>query len=369
MSTQDSGNILNDQSIRVRVLNWIKTTRVQTGMVTALALWIGYISVSPLNLQSAILLGVVGLLVHIWGFTLNEVEDYKYDAVSADVDGHPIAQGKVHADAARYLAWISGFIAIAISVLTPYPTEASLVLLASFIPGYMYNKYSKTHPWSNIYLSGWAFLMVLTGGMYAGSINILTTLIAVAVSIQIFVQVIEGDMKDIEGPEKTFAEMLGVEIKQMGLYEDMEFSTLSSETDVTSSKETCVVKYTKPFTIAVYSLKIIEVVILLYVARIWTANNSLLIPYTPDKYYVYYTILLLLVVAFFTTLSRWMVYCYNRADIKKKSGLHELTSIVLLGAVVFPLSPYSAVIIGILPVLWYIVLNYIVHSGALNPDI
>lgn len=361
MSTEQSANTLNEFSTKVKILNWIKTTRVQTAMVTALALWIGFITVSPLSVQSAILLGCIGLLTHMWGFTLNEVEDYSYDAKHGEADGHPIAQGKVHADNARYFAWIAGFGAIAISALSPYNIMATVVLAISFVPGYMYNKWSKNHWWSNGYLCVWASLMVLSGGWHAGQPNVLTAAAAAAVGIQIFVQVIEGDLKDLRGPENTFAEKIGVYAEGMvgSLYDPRSFEMHSASSH---TNECRVINYPTSFTLGIYFTKAIELGLLLFI-------SYKTIPMAAHSSMWYLFIFMISAVAFFYSLSMFMVYELDRERIKQKSSIHELVSIVVLGIAVMGLDRSGAMLIILAPILWYVLINHTIHSSALKPDI
>lgn len=361
MSQEQSTNTLNDFSTKVKVINWVKTTRVQTAMVTALALWIGYVTVSPLTIQATILLGCIGLLTHIWGFTLNEVQDYEYDLRHGEAGGHPIAQGKVHAGTARYFAWMAGFGAIAISALSPYDIMATVVLAVSFIPGYMYDQWSKKHWWSNAYLSLWASLVVLSGALHAGQPNYFTALVIPAVGIQIFIQVVEGDLKDLMGPENTFAGKMGVSVEGVvGSLYDPESSDLDDkEVDPNHCK---VVSYSTPFTAGMYLVKAVEVS-LLSIVLLETVSFS------ADIITPFLAVFMASIIAFFYTLSIFMVYEHDRDRIKKMSSAHELTSIVVLGLAVSGLHLTGAVVIILAPILWYVVVNNTVHSSALNPDI
>lgn len=354
----ENAMLLNKLETRERIVEWVKTTRVQTAMVTALALWIGHVTVSPLTWRSAITLGAIGVLIHIWGFTLNEVEDYEYDAREGDASGHPIAKGKVHAGIARNVAWISALLAVSVSAISLYPIEATLVLLISFVPGYMYDKWSKAHWWSNIYLSMWAALMVLAGSMYYGDPNLYTYLVAVAVGIQIFVQVIEGDLKDIKGSERTFAERLGVNVDTAV---SATFDTDKDKTNI-QTRSCEIVNYTRKFTSTVYGLKFLEVALLFYIA-LSTANLGY------GRVGAYFTLMVVVAVAFMTSVSMFLVYCFDRDEIKKKSSIHELTSIVLLGVSVAWLDSYGAILVAIAPIIWYLTVNFVIHSGSLNPDI
>lgn len=365
MSTEEANVILNETDYRETIINWIKTTRVQTAMVTALSLWIGYIAVEPLNIQAAIILGVIGLLVHIWGFTLNEVEDYKYDARHGNGEGHPIAQGKVHAGIARYFAWISALTAVGISALYTMSSniEATLVLLATFIPGYMYDKWSKTHWWSNFYLSAWAALMVLAGSLYAGVPTIYTAGIMIAIAIQIFVQVIQGDLKDLEGPEASLSKRLGVRV------DTFETSIYDATNATKKSEKQGIIRYPLIFTALVIISKIVEASVLSFIAIYSVENTSYSVFTQPILVGVYYISLAVTGILFMTTISMCMLYHFDRDELKQKASVHELLSIVFLGLVALSLDLYGALLVGLAPILWYLAVNHVIHSDALNPDI
>lgn len=337
-----------------RIATWIKTTRIQTAMVTALALWIGYISVAPLTLETTIVLGVIGILVHIWGFTLNEVEDYKYDMAHGDMKGHPIAKGEISHVSARKLAWVAAALSIITALAFTSNQLATAVLMSSFIPGYLYDKYSKEHWWSNGYLSIWSMLMVLTGALFAGTPTLITAIIGLAVGIQIFVQVIEGDLKDLKGSESSFAKRCGVEVEKKPelIVENLNLDEKHEEW----------INHTVQFGVIVYGLKLIEVIAVW--AVVWLSANTI-----NSIDYIWTTIVFILVLMFLSTQSMFMLQTYDRDKIKKWSSAHELTSILLLGAAVFRLDPQGAILIAILPIVWYIGTNTLLHSGALNPDI
>jgi len=349
-----------------KIIPWIKTTRIQTGLVTALAFWVGYISVDPINIEAALFMTVIGLLVHIWGFTLNEVEDYKYDSKVEDASGHPIAQGKISPVRARYLAWVAGILSVIVSLIFRMEVLATVALIATFVPGYAYNKFSKVHWWSNIYLSAWVGVVVLTGALYAGSLTWVTALIAIAVVIQIFIQVVQGDLKDLEGPEKTLTERLGVKVVAV---EAAVFTENGDEKQTPYKTSTDVTMYSTKFTALFYSLKSIEATILLYIGGVAADITSSEYVTGMDLASGYYLSLLVISIVFFVTASMVLVYVYDRGEIKRNASLHELTSIAFLGIALFPLDSHGGMLVAIAPLLWYIGVNSVIHSGMLNPDI
>jgi len=353
MSNVES-DTLNEFKLKYKLTKWLKTMRIQTALVTSLALWVGFISVSSLTIRSTIILGAVGIFFHIFGFTMNEVKDYKYDASINTNTDHPIAKGHVHAGMARYVAWGMYILAVVVSAISPYPIEATIVLGLAVVPGHMYNTFSKTQWWSNIYLSCWAMMMVLAGALYAGSVNNITLLLATIIGIQIFVQVIEGDLKDIVGDEESVCRKLGVGTTHVQSY--------FKNSNISENSSQKVIKYTKRFPAVIYGLKAIELSILGYIVMLNTTSLLSLSQW-------YLTLYFITLIVFVSSMSMVMVYLYDRDRIKKMSSLHETSSIILIGLTVYPMNPHGGILVAVAPVAWYIISNTLLHSSPLNPDI
>jgi len=340
---------------------WIKTMRLQTALVTSLTLWAGYISVSPLNIKSALLIGVIGVAYHIFGFTLNEVKDREYDATIGNGSKHPIADGKVSPLTARKVAWGSYFLAILISSVSNFRAVGTIVLILSVIPAYAYNNYSKTHWWSNIYLSTWASMMVVTGSLYAGTPTNITWVVVGIIAIQIFVQVMQGDLKDLTGAEESVCRTLGVDLSTADEYVNYKTDIEMPSEDPIIGDNT-VITYTNVFTVFIYLLKFTQLGLLIFIPyTFWEAGSNFSIMYTAIFFFS--------VITFVTTLSGFMVLVYNRDKIKKYSSMHELTNIALLGLALYPIHQYSSLLIIAAPISWFILTNKIIHSGSLNPDV
>jgi len=359
MSNQEHTATLNKFELGYRVTKWIKTMRIQTALVTSLAVWVGYVSVANLTVESTIILGAIGLFFHIFGFTMNEVEDYEYDASIGNGSEHPIAKGEVHAGIAKYVAWMAFTVAICISALSGYSTTGTLMLLGAAIPGVMYNKFSKVHWWSNAYLSIWAVMMVIAGALHAGTPNQVTYMLAIAIAIQIFIQVMEGDMKDLTGNEDSVCRRMGVKLQSSHEYIKQ---TQNAELENLNYNDASIVSYTKKFGALLYGSKIIELGLLIAIA-------SSFVSMAPFGLRLYGLLYFTTTIIFVSSLSMVTVYVYDRNRIKQMSSIHELSAIVLIGLTVFPLQHGAGVLIALGPIMWYLGVNKVIHSGALNPDI
>ena len=361
MSNADRRNILTTTFVLHRLSTWIKTMRLQTALVTSITLIAGYITVSPLTLRSTAVLTITGLFFHIFAFTLNEVEDLEYDSEIDNGSYHPIAEGEVDSELARFIAWSAYLVSVAVPIIAGYKKEVAGLIIVAGIPTYFYNRYSKMHWWSNGYVSVWASLMVFAGAMSAGTPNILTVGVALILSMQAFVQSVQGGLKDITGHENSFCKLMGVRLMSAKEYmnENMELNLSESIMDV---EDVDVLVYTKKFLASVYTMKITQVVVLILISyqyldlSIWYMRAFLLV------YFIG-------VVVFFTSLSILTVYIYDRERIKRAASIHEITSIVLLGLTLATLDPHGGVFVAIAPILWYLIVNVSVHSSTLAPDV
>lgn len=322
---------------RINLSGWIKISRVQTGMVTALALWVGYASVQQLSIGVFSALGVIGLLVHIWGFMLNEIKDKDYDQRYSST-GHPLTSDEISTRHANIVAWLSGIVSVGFSYAVFGLNFGLILMLFSFIAGTMYNTYSKRHWWSNVYLSAWVLLLTFSGAAFAGSISIYTWLIGIALSIQIFVQVIEGDLKDIKGPEKTMAERAGVHC-----YGE-------------------VIKYPLWFRNGINILKMAELTLLGYVVY-----DNMQFSLLTDL--VALTAFTIVASVFMATTTYYLTKKLDRDKIKKRSSIHELSSIIMFGITIYWLDNSSSILIALAPVVWYLLINKLMYSSSTNPDI
>lgn len=344
-----------------RLSTWVKTMRLQTALVTSITLIAGYITVSPLTLKSTAVLTITGILFHIFAFTMNEVEDSDYDSRIDNESHHPIAEGEVDSELARLISWSAYLASIAIPIVAGYKMEVAGMIIAAGIPTYFYNRYSKVHWWSNSYVSVWASLMVFAGAMSAGTPNMITLGVAAILSLQAFVQSIQGGLKDITGDEESFCKTMGVRLMSAKKYmnDNMVLDTSGSMRNV---KDVDVLAYTKKFLVSMYTMKIAQVVILMLILyqyldlSIWYMRVFLLV------YFVG-------VVIFFTSLNVLTVYIYDRERIKRAASVHEITSIVLLGLTLTTLDPHGGMVVAIAPILWYLSVNGLVHSSTLAPDV
>jgi len=317
---------------------WLELSRLQTALVTTLALWIGYTTVAQLTVGTFLGLGFVGISVHLWGFILNEVNDKDYDKKYGDVNEHALNTSSISEAQASLVAWAFGALAILFSAVAYKSFLGLALIVTSFAAGSLYNRYSKKHWWSNVYLSAWVLLLTLSGAAFAGEFSIYTWSMAGALAIQIFLQVVEGDIKDITGPEQSLAEKLGV--KCDGTY----------------------IEYPHGFRQFITTLKLTELGLVSYIVYTGVDQSRII-----DI--VVLGIFITIASLFIATSTLYLTARFDRDTIKKRSSMHELSSVLMLGVTSYWLDHNSAIFIALAPVVWYLLINKLLHSGTLNPDV
>lgn len=323
-----------------KLKTWAQTARVQTAAVTVFALWAGYISAGGSSIKYFGVLGLVGLCTHIWGFTMNEVYDAQYDAIFGDAEGHPIAQGLIDVEDAKSVALISGILPVIF--LTGFTLAIVPVLLycLSLLFGESYNRLSKDSPYAGLFLSVWALLLVLIGASTGATPTLATALLGLVFFIQILVQVMEGDLKDISGPENTLIERIGAKY--------------DAETDK--------VKFENSFVVILYGMKSVELFAILWVVQMDTVSGW-------EYDIVLWSTMLLVTVSFLKTLGSAFFSGGDRDDIKKRASYHELTSIAAIGVALLSINVLAGLVAIAFPIVWYVSANKILYNDALNPDI
>lgn len=319
-----------------RIATYLQTLRLQTAMVTSAALWIGYASINIPDIKALAVLTLLGMLIHIWGFGLNEVQDAEYDSEKDESGSHPIAEGKVSKDIVKIIVNSSLILSIFLAAVIIEESFGYIAYTIMIITGYIYNKFSKQIWYSNFVLSAWAFAMTFIGASIAGAVTIYTFSFAVLLSAQIFVQVIQGDLKDINGSEETLAEKLGVEVNEQAI------------------------SYSWKFNFVLYLFKFI-IQLPLAVAIFW---SNLVSPHGGGV--VIFSVFTLLFIA---TAIRWPINELDRGKIKERSAQHEIISMAFIAWTIYPVSASVAVFMCLAPPVWYGFVNRIIYDNVLNPSI
>ncbi|MGA1792555.1 MAG: UbiA family prenyltransferase [Thermoplasmatota archaeon] len=201
-----------------RFIDILSLYRLHTALVTAAVPGIAsYIAGGSPVLVVSVVIGSV--LHHAWGFSLNEIIDYRVDRTNPDLAHKPLVSGRL----SKNTAWLLSFGALAFSIAFftvgalmggGSPLVALILLLAATLVGWVYDLYGKKFPLSDVFVALWMFFLVLAGagsvsgwGPYPLAVWAAASLGALHI---LFNNSVEGGLKDVENDRKAGARTLAV---------------------------------------------------------------------------------------------------------------------------------------------------------------
>lgn len=149
-----------------KLIAFLTLARVQTAGLTSLTGVFGILAAGgswPENWSEIIAVIVIGWLMHIHGFTLNEIRDADIDAQHPELQHKPLVSGKLTPREAWYLCIWSAAGAYMVGLLVKPKLAILLLLVLCHITGAIYNWWGKRFAGSDFFLATWALLFCLYG--------------------------------------------------------------------------------------------------------------------------------------------------------------------------------------------------------------
>jgi len=143
---------------------------------------------------------LVGVLVHLYGFALNEYMDLKVDRLAGALSQKPLVSGAIPPKNALYIALGFGIGAFVLGSIL-FPGIVTIPILGlSILLGGAYDVYSKRIPGSDILLGAWVFVFCLWGALtVAAWPTPLSWLVSILFMVQLIFQTgVSGGLKDVE---------------------------------------------------------------------------------------------------------------------------------------------------------------------------
>lgn len=165
-------------------------------------------------LDELAVLGLLGLTIHMFGFTHNEYSDLRYDLRNPGQRDKPLVTGQIGIRRAKI--YIGGsFIVLLSSIMLFHlyfdKEAATLLLVSSVLFGVLYNLAGKRRPGMDVLLALWVLLLFLAGGSAAGRLPARLYFFGAMLALQIiYNNQIEGGLKDVKGDRKAGARTAAV---------------------------------------------------------------------------------------------------------------------------------------------------------------
>lgn len=335
-------------ALRKTIQNYLRLFRIQTGAATASIPLIGALIMGQRDLFSLIIVFIIGLLYHIYGFVLNEYMDLEIDRKSAYLSHKPLVAGTISKRNALFIV-IGAGVSSCFVIIIFFPTPLSILfLICSLLPGGIYDIFGKKFPGSDFVLGVSIFFICLAGAStVTHKFHSLTYIICFLFFIQIvFNNAVEGGMKDIECDSSAGAKTLALWMK----------ATLKNGK----------LQLTKGFLFFAYTLRIIFIGLISWIVFyggvfLWLSVN----------YIIFLILLILLVIVMYITFFKFLyMQKYNRPVLKKLFSVHEIVSFSIVVIALIPLfEPWIVVFLLFLPPAWYILLNLALYGKPLEPNV
>lgn len=195
----------------MKILEYIKLTRIQSAPLTIVTLILGYgVTTDTFIVEKTYPLILMGLSGHLGFYTMNEYFDREYDE-TLDKSDKPLVSGEVSYEEA--LAIMVGLILVSFTTaLATLPLLGALIWVVAMVNGATYNYYCKETPLSAVCLAVWGFLVVATGSMYAGPPNPAAVVLAASMALFMLLMTAEGELKDMREDSGNMARALGCRV-------------------------------------------------------------------------------------------------------------------------------------------------------------
>jgi len=335
------------RSIKDTILEYLRLLRLQTGAATASAPLVGGLIMGQRYINSLVVLFILGIFYHIFGFVLNEYMDIEIDKKSSDLKDKPLVSGTINKNKVLLIVILCTLCSYSLIIFFHNSIYTISFFTISLIFGGLYDFYGKKIIGLDFALAGGFFFLCLTGASTISTdFNVLVYLVCLIYFFQIvFNNAVEGGIKDAEhdliGGAKTLATFMGVNVIQGKI------------------------KMKKSFVVFSFSLRIIFLLLLIFIGlqpkiMLWS-----------DEHILEIIILLLLIIILFTTLFGFLKSIrFDRSRLKKLFSIHEMTSFFIFIIVLSPLLDiWITIFLLLIPGLWYLTFNVILYGKLLEPRV
>jgi 4-hydroxybenzoate polyprenyltransferase len=300
-----------------------------------------------------VLLFLVGAMLHVHGFVLNEWADVEVDRASRDLQEKPLVSGDVALDEAKWTAIVAAVLCFVFLSLVTLEPLAHGAMLGSILLAVAYDLWGKRLP-LDVLLAGSITFLLLTGALALGSFDPSygphLTLFACVGGLQfmqnLYQNAIEGGIKDADhdaaAGARTYAALLGVRVDGTG--------ELAGR---------------RAFTSSAILIKAAQITLLLYTAVEVTdlADHG-------SATVLWLILLTTLAVMIVTTGLMLPPVTFDRSRLKRIFSIHELATFAAIMTVVTPLvGEWMALGLFLFPMVWFMAVNRLLFGGSLEPGV
>jgi len=295
----------------------------------------------------------IGCFSHVYGFVLNDIVDTKVDKLSKELFSRPLVSESISRKKAAYFAVICMISSFIFSIyffnnnITVFIIQISILLFA-YILATIYNFGSKRYPGMDIFVAGAVFFLIIYG---AATISIdrlfsepLIWIVALIGGLQvIFMNMINGAIKDIDHDEKGFANTIAIKLG--------------------AKTHKGIIMLPRAFRIVGYSVELLRSFLIflpfLYIPKFNQSIDIFLI--IRIAFLVFLTL-----ITFYFIHRLFSIKKFERDEIRKTIGVIVIVMYATAPVMLSTLN-ITFFIIAFVPPFWFVLSNLILHGTLLSP--
>lgn len=322
----------------------LKLIRIHSAVLSAIAtVCIAASTGEKLTIYHYIELFCIGILFHIYFFTLNELKDIEFDKKSKDLSAKPLVDGSIKIKNARYIIISSVILVLIFSAIFFYDQILILlaVSLAAFLFGGLYDFLGKKLPHADYFTAFTVFFIALYGGFSVKTdLGLFTYIIALLAFVQMLINNIIAGLKDVD--------------------HDFLAGGLSTPLRMKVKVEGGLFLVSKSF---------IAYVAILKAAHIFLAILPFALNLIEYEIWQLYLVIILIFIAVIFMIRFLTIKKFEREKIIRAIGFHEMFAFMVVPFMLYTfIGPLATIFLLVFPVLWLGVFLIILY-GRLMPGI
>jgi 4-hydroxybenzoate polyprenyltransferase len=286
-----------------------------------------------------------GIFAHIWGAYNNDRMDLNIDKDAAYCSHKPLVTGSISIKTVKIVEYSSLIIFVGLIMLSLYLSSLSFFsisalytyfyLLGAVTLAALYNRFNKSNMLINITGQMYASFVVLIGMSIIVDFGIIVFLSALVMGLNgVYLNIIEADLKDIEGDIVNVPKALGVRFKAGKALNVTKFYLLNE------------------------AIKITMFLLIIFILFL-------------EKASFYYIVLacVLFVLNCFVRISMFKHLSPDREKMKRHIAIQEITSILLISTIYMIIHPLLPILVVIFIAMWLVIWNKLLWRTYLRPQV
>jgi 4-hydroxybenzoate polyprenyltransferase len=326
--------------ISLKIKEYLRLGRLFNADILGLILIISYILAAKVyqsNVDVTIIIGLftVGILAHIWGAYNNDRFDLIIDKNAFYCKHKPLVSGSISINTAKKIEFIILFVFILLTLWISLKISTFIYLILAIMLAYSYNRFNKSNMVTNVIGQMYASFVVLIGMSVVVDFDYIIFLSALVIGFNsIYLNIVEADLKDMEGDVVNVPKALGVRFFNGSALNAAKLYLLND-----------IIK-------GIMFLLIIQILIL---EQVGTTIILIAFGIFFCNYYIRYTM--------FKSLSN------NREKMKPYIAAQEFSSILLISTIYIIINPLIPIIIIIIIILWLCIWNWYLWGTYFCPQV